>query len=77
MKLSDTPLRMAALAVACVLAHAASHAEEAPREPDPAWVTAVVQAPRLQHRTFESKPAKTKVSYFVYTPEVYDSEMER
>lgn len=43
----------------------------------PQWVLPVVSAPRLQHRTFDSAAAKTKVSYFIYTPEVYDTEKER
>jgi enterochelin esterase-like enzyme len=43
----------------------------------PAWVTPAVTAPRVQFRTFESLAAKTKVSYHVYTPAVYDEEPER
>ena len=54
----------------CLLAGNASRAEE------PAWITQAIQAPRLQHRTFESAAAKTKVSYHIYTPEVYDTEKE-
>lgn len=45
-------------------------------EPPP-WVTPAVDAPRVQHRTFESAAAKAKVSYFVYTPAEYDAEPER
>ena len=41
------------------------------------WVTPVVRAPRLQHRTFESAAVKTKVSYFIYTPEAYETDKER
>ncbi|MFA6545244.1 MAG: alpha/beta hydrolase-fold protein [Limisphaerales bacterium] len=41
------------------------------------WVLPVIRAPRLQHRTFDSAAAKTKVSCFIYTPEVYDTEKER
>jgi|GEM_PF-332403 len=43
----------------------------------PSWVTPIVRAPRLQFRTFDSAAAKTKVSYHIYTPEVYDTEKER
>jgi enterochelin esterase-like enzyme len=42
-----------------------------------AWVTPVVRAPRVQFRTFDSVAAKTKVSYHIYTPEVYDTEKTR
>jgi len=41
------------------------------------WVTPVVRAPRLQFRTFDSAAAKTKVSYHLYAPKVYDAEQER
>jgi enterochelin esterase-like enzyme len=41
------------------------------------WVTPAVAAPRLQQRTFESAAAQTKVSYHIYTPEVYDTESTR
>lgn len=44
---------------------------------EPKWVTPVVRAPRVQHRTFDSAAAKTKVSYHIYTPAVYDTEKER
>jgi len=43
----------------------------------PAWVTPPVRAPQVEFRTFESKSAKAKVSYHIYTPEVYDVEKER
>jgi dienelactone hydrolase len=41
------------------------------------WVLPVIRAPRLQHHTFDSAAAKTKVSYFIYTPEIYDAETQR
>jgi len=41
------------------------------------WVTADVRAPRVEFRTFDSAAAKTKVSYHVYTPEVYDTDKDR
>jgi enterochelin esterase-like enzyme len=46
-------------------------------EAKPQWITPAVAAPRLQHRTFQSAAAKTRVSYFIYTPEIYDQEKER
>ena len=47
------------------------------RAQSPAFVTPAVRAPRVEFHTFESKAAKTKVSYHIYTPEVYDTENER
>ena len=41
------------------------------------WVTPAVTAPRVEFRTFDSKAAKTKVSFHIFTPEVYGSDMER
>ncbi len=41
------------------------------------WVTAAVRAPRVEFRTFDSSTAKTKVSYHIYTPEVYDTDKDR
>jgi len=41
------------------------------------WVTKDVQVPRLQQRTFDSLAVGAKVSYFIYTPEIYDTEKER
>lgn len=43
----------------------------------PAWVTRAVTAPRVQFRTFDSPAAKTKVSYHLYTPSIYDEEPAR
>ncbi len=43
----------------------------------PQWVTPAVRAPRVQYCTFDSAAAKTKVSYHIYTPELYDAEKER
>jgi enterochelin esterase-like enzyme len=40
-------------------------------------VTPPARAPRVEFHTFESKAAKAKVSYHIYTPEVYDTEKER
>lgn len=47
------------------------------RAQDSSWVTPAVRAPRVTHHTFESKAAKTKVSFHAYTPEIYDVEKER
>ena len=40
------------------------------------WVTPAVRANRVERRTFESAAAKTKVSYHIYAPEVYDQEKD-
>ena len=40
-------------------------------------VTAPVRAPRVEFHTFESKAAKAKVSYHLYTPNAYETEKER
>ena len=41
------------------------------------WVTPATRAPHVAFRTFDSKAAKTKVSFHVYTPEIYDADKER
>ena len=41
------------------------------------WVTPAVRAPRVEFLTLESKVAKAKVSFHLYTPEGYDREKER
>lgn len=58
---------------------AGSAAQEMPSrsEDKPQWVTPIINAPRLQHRTFNSAAAHTKVSYHIYTPELYDKEKQR
>jgi enterochelin esterase-like enzyme len=43
----------------------------------PSWTTPAVRAPRVEYRTFQSKVAKTVVSFHVFTPEIYDTEKER
>lgn len=57
---------------------ARSAAEGVPSQGEPTlqWVTPVVRAPRVQHRTFDSAAATAKVSYHIYTPELYDTEKE-
>jgi len=47
------------------------------RANQPRWVTRAVEAPRVALRTFESRAAKTTVSYHVFTPEAYDTEKDR
>jgi enterochelin esterase-like enzyme len=41
------------------------------------WVTEPVDAPHVRQVVFESKFAKTKVSYHIYTPEVYTADERR
>ncbi len=65
------------LLLSCLAARNA--AEEMPPQVEaaPQWVTPVIRAPRLEHHTFDSAAAKAKVSYHLYTPELYDTEKER
>ena len=41
------------------------------------WVLPAIRAPRLQHHSFDSAAAGTNVSYFIYTPAVYDTETQQ
>jgi enterochelin esterase-like enzyme len=66
-----------AASLICPYLGGVAHAQEARDTTAPQWVTPAVRAVRLQHRTFESVAARTKVSYHIYTPDVYDSEIER
>jgi enterochelin esterase-like enzyme len=43
----------------------------------PPWILPEVEVPRVQRLIFQSTAAKTKVSCFLYTPEIYDTETER
>jgi len=43
----------------------------------PSWVTPVIRVQRLQHRTFDSPTVGSQVSYFTYTPGLYDVDQER
>ena len=43
----------------------------------PTWITPPVTAPRVKFRNFDSAAANAKVSFHLYTPEVYDAEKER
>jgi enterochelin esterase-like enzyme len=56
---------------------AASTKSDAKSEAKSEWVLPNIAVPHLQRRIFESKAAKTKVSYFIYLPETYESEKER
>jgi len=44
-------------------------AQETPDTSRHRWVSPAVNAPRLQHRTFESAAVRTIVSYHIYTPQ--------
>ena len=43
----------------------------------PEWTTTAVRAPHVQHCVFTSAVARTKVSYHIYTPEIYDAQKEQ
>lgn len=43
----------------------------------PQWVTPAIRALNLQHRVFDSAAVKSKVSYHIYTPEIYSTEEKR
>jgi enterochelin esterase-like enzyme len=43
----------------------------------PTFVTPPARAPRVAFHTFESGAAKAKVSFHLYTPEIYDTEKDR
>jgi enterochelin esterase-like enzyme len=45
--------------------------------PSSDWVTEPVDAPHVRQVVFESRFAKTKVSYHIYTPEVYGTDERR
>jgi enterochelin esterase-like enzyme len=63
------PAAILALAVIASLANAQAQS--------PSLVTPPARAARVEFHTFESKAAKAKVSYHLYTPEIYDTEKER
>lgn len=67
-------LRIAVLAVTAtgLLFNTSAQTSTAPQ-----WILPAVQAPRLQYRTFDSTAIGTRVSYQIYTPEVYDKEIAR
>ena len=41
------------------------------------WTTPAIKAERVQYKTFDSATVKSKVSYHVYAPEVYEKEKDR
>jgi enterochelin esterase-like enzyme len=51
--------------------------DQNPDRPRMAWTTPEVKADRVQYHNFESTAAKTKVSFHVFTPEIYEREKER
>jgi poly(3-hydroxybutyrate) depolymerase len=51
--------------------------EQVGRSVGHAWITSKVAAPRVSFHTFESAAAKTRVSYHLYTPDIYEREKER
>jgi S-formylglutathione hydrolase FrmB len=56
---------------------AAPVAPAPPSAPIVVWTTPPVSAPRVQYRTFPSTIARATVSYHVYTPPQYDTELTR
>jgi enterochelin esterase-like enzyme len=45
--------------------------------PELSWVTPAVSAPLVRQSTFKSEAARSKVSYHIYIPKLYDTEQER
>jgi len=43
----------------------------------PSLITPAVESPRITYHTFQSRAAGREVSYHLYTPTVYDQEVER
>jgi len=41
------------------------------------WITPILRAPRLEQHTFPSAAAKTNVSFFIWTPQQYETERSR
>jgi dienelactone hydrolase len=48
-----------------------------PSPTSPQWILPAIRAPRVQRHIFDSTAVKTKISYFIYTPEVYDTAQEK
>jgi enterochelin esterase-like enzyme/dienelactone hydrolase len=77
-------MRVGAASAAVMTLSATGGQGQPPPPPAPAstrdalqWVLPVVQAPRVLRRTFDSRAAMAKVSYFIYTPEVYDAQKDQ
>lgn len=51
-----------------------AHAASNPPRPAPVWIMDPVRAPRVSFRVYESRAAKARVGFHVYTPETYDFE---
>ncbi|MBU6238277.1 MAG: prolyl oligopeptidase family serine peptidase [Planctomycetes bacterium] len=62
-----------------VVASATAQSQESrpDSQSDLAWVTAEISAPRVSFQMFDSIAAKTKVSYHIYKPAVYDQDTQR
>ncbi|MBM4081871.1 MAG: hypothetical protein FJ278_19350, partial [Planctomycetes bacterium] len=78
---SNTPIRVSTLVAALAVACLSFVEAQTPREADPKhgsqWVLPEVSVPGVQRVVFDSAAARAKVSYFIYTPEIYDTEKER
>ena len=71
------PVLVAFLAVSSQSASPGAAGSEPRPRPLGQWVTPAVRGPRLQHRTFASTAARSRVSYHVYTPDCYHTERVR
>jgi S-formylglutathione hydrolase FrmB len=71
-----TVLTLALVAAGAAFPVQARPPASAPRT-DKAWVTRVIEARRVAHRTFQSAAARTAMSYHLYTPAAYDREPQR
>jgi poly(3-hydroxybutyrate) depolymerase len=54
------------------IARAQSATPQAPEHAAPQWVTPAISAPRVTQHTFDSRAARTKVSYHIYIPAAYE-----
>ena len=67
----------AAALLVCLPAACLAQAQFSRSTAEPQWVTPSVSEPRVQQRIFNSAAAKSKVSYHVYTPDLYDKQPEQ
>lgn len=63
--------------ISCHLVQSDSQKKSSINETTIRWVTPVVQAPGLNHRTFYSSAANSEVSYHIYIPELYYMDQKR
>jgi len=70
---NDRLLSLAIATALWLLAGQVGFGQETPNASGQPWLARAVNAPRVQHRTFESAEVRTTVSYHVYTPAIYDS----